>query len=158
MKKLDSKISSMISKLCAFLLALMGFSCSSLEVDDEEEMLLMYGCPTGSYEVKGMVTNEEGKPVSDAIIRVTDEHNRSDSYVFESDTTDAQGFYTATGTHVSYKKIKIVCLPQDGIHKADSTLVELEYKKAENKEDHFWYVGHAETTVNFTLKKKQDKE
>lgn len=157
MKKFDAKISMMISRLCAFLLALMGFSCSSLEVDDEEEMLLMYGCPTGSYEIKGMVSTDEGQPVSDAIIKVTYDRTPSNAFYLNADTTDAKGSYTAEGRVVS-ANMKIVCLPPNDSLEPDSTTVELEYVKTENKDDSFWYIGHAEATVNFTLKKKQDKK
>lgn len=157
MKKIDAKISTMISRLCAFLLALMGFSCSSLEVDDEGEMLLMYGCPTGSYEIKGMVSTDEGLPVRDAIIKVTYDRAPSNAFYLNSDTTDAKGYYTAEGRVVS-SNMKIMCLPPNDSLEPDSTTVELEYVKTENKDDSFWYIGHAEATVNFTLKKKQDKK
>ena len=51
MTKINTKLSKLLCKLCALLLALLGFSCSSVE--EEEEYPAMYAAPTGEYEVKG---------------------------------------------------------------------------------------------------------
>lgn len=157
MKKFDAKISTMISKLCAFLLALMGFSCSSLEGDDEGEMLLMYGCPTGSYEIKGKVVDENNNAISDAIIRITQEDTNSDMAYLVADTTDTSGLYEVEHTDHPFKKLKVVCIPSDKTFLPDSTIVNMEYKKNDG-ESSSWYKGRAEATVDFTLKKKPTEE
>lgn len=63
------KISTLFSRLCAAGVAILGFGCSS--ADDPDELICMYGTVTGSFEIKGKVTTEDGKNVSDAAVKVT---------------------------------------------------------------------------------------
>lgn len=58
-----------VSRICAVLLAVLGFGCSSSDGPDGP---LMYGTPTGSFEIKGHVMSEDGKAVEKATMRVTD--------------------------------------------------------------------------------------
>lgn len=51
-------LQSFASRMCIAMLAVLGFSCSD---DEEENILCMYGTPTGTFEVKGQVTDAEGK-------------------------------------------------------------------------------------------------
>ena len=53
-----------VSRLCIAILAFLGYSCENNGGD-------MYGTPTGTWEIKGEVTDEEIEPVTDATVKVT---------------------------------------------------------------------------------------
>ena len=62
MKKIYRSVSSFTAWLSALGLSLLGYSCSN-------DAPVMYGTPTGTYEINGSVTTEDGKPVENASIR-----------------------------------------------------------------------------------------
>ena len=84
---LKSKLSSIISRICAAAVALLGYNCSS-------EEMLMYGTPNGTFEVKGAVTNEEDVPISDAEIRVCPPKIDSSKWSIAVTKTNNEGTYT----------------------------------------------------------------
>lgn len=141
--------SKMVTRLCAAGLAMLGFGCSS-------EGPCMYGTPTGSWEIHGSVTDQAGAAVADAEIRVA--INNADSFPFSIATADTnvEGDYAIDG-HTPYKKIKVVCIPNNPALNADSTLVDLKYQK-DKKDNDSWYVGHAKAKVDFRLKPKKEPE
>lgn len=146
------RISTLLSRLCAAGLALLGFGCASDTPDNPE--ICMYGTPIGSFEIKGTVTDENNKPVANAEVRVTEPKLPSGVYSMATAKTDAQGNYTAQGTDFPLKNLKVVCLPGEGVLDADSTSVEVKYVKDKHDKNE-WSSGKAEATVNFKLKKKQ---
>ncbi len=148
--------SAMLSRLCAVGLTVLGFGCSSDEPGDDGGMICMYGTPTGSWEVHGSVKTQKGDAVPDATIRVTLPEYDSDPNSMETAPTDAEGAYSVEG-HSLIGKLKVVCVPDDPALDADSTEVVLKYKKDKNDKNS-WYRGHADATVNFKLKPKQDKK
>lgn len=148
--KLKSNLLSLISRTCAALLALLGFSCSS---KDNPDIPLMYGTPTGSFEVKGTVTNEEGTPIPDAVVRVTEPHVDSAMWSISRGVTNSQGNYSVEEGSVPVESLKIVCLPPGNVYAPDSTTVAIEYLYDENHKPDAWYRGHVELTVDFKLKK-----
>ena len=141
-------IRQIIPKLCAASLALLGFSCGSVD-DNDDEILLMYGSPYGTYEIKGSVTTEDGKPVKGAVVRVTN-HDLSSDIFCEADTTGTSGEYMVKSERYVYKAKKVVCVPDDPTLEADSTVVELKFSGGKE----MWDMGHAEATVDFKLRKK----
>lgn len=142
----------LISKLSAIGLALLGFSCSS---DEPSEPELMYGTPTGSFKIKGKVTSEDGKAVPGATIRVTPSDVPSGLWSYGEVVTGTGGEYEIKSRSAVYKDIKVVCLPSGVELDADSIVTEMKYK-GEDK-DNIWYVGHADATVDFKLKKKSEE-
>ncbi len=146
MKKIYRRASSLIGRLCAIGLAIMGYGCEN-DAD-------MYGTPTGHFEIKGTVTDEDGAKMQDATIRVTGENYPSGEYSFSTTTTDAEGNYNSKGSSSGFKLLKVVCLPADPAFEPDSTVVNVTYKKSGKKNKDAWYVGDATETVNFKLKKK----
>lgn len=145
--------SKLITRLCAVMIALLGFnSCDDEKVGGGD--LCMYGSPTGTFEIKGHVTTEDGKDVGDAEIRVTSDFLDSGICSFGTASTDADGKYIIEENEF-LPKIKVVCLPSDDTLEADSLLVNLKYEGRNN--DDSWNWGHAKATVDFKLKKKENR-
>ena len=139
--KLKSKnLSTLLKALSSSLLTLLGFSsCSDNEV--------MYGMPFGYFEVKGAVTDDNGKPVSDAEIRVALPSVPSGIESLGSTRTEDDGTYDIRESAYP-SKLKIVCIPSQSELLPDSVIVDLKYKGGDKE----WNKGHAEKTVNFQLK------
>lgn len=143
-KRIFKIFSSAIGQVCAVILGLLGFSCSD---EEATEYLCMYGTPYGTFEAKGSVTDEEGKPVENAEIRFTRVDTPSGVYSYKTGTTNAGGVYDVSGTSYS-SKIKVVCVPP-GELEADSVIVDLKYSGG----DGGWDMGTATFTADFKLKK-----
>ncbi|MDE5626348.1 MAG: radical SAM-associated putative lipoprotein [Candidatus Amulumruptor sp.] len=151
MKRLSIKVSSLLGRVSALGLAILGFAACS------EEQYDMYGCPTGTFEIKGAVTAEsDGASVAGAsiVVKPTDAAHELSNPVL----TDSKGNYILDQETNPYDKVRVVCTPaeESGLA-ADSADVELKYLK-DGKKHSGWYVGHAESTVNFKLKAKAEPD
>ena len=147
---LKSKLSSIISRICAAALALLGYNCSSFgEIPD------MYGTPTGSFEVKGAVTNEEDVPISDAEIRVCPPKIDSSKWSIAVTETSNEGTYIVEDKSYIMDSIKVVCVPKGKEYLPDSIKLPVKYVKDKEHKKDTWYFGHAEMTVDFKLKKNK---
>lgn len=139
MKLFNHRLS--ISTICYTFLSLFGFSCSSEQC--------MYGTPIGDFELKGVVTDEAGKEVHNAEIRVTYPDAPSGIYRLDETTTDTKGNYEVKGNEF-LTQLKVVCIPESTDLQPDSVIVKMDYKDADKHNS--WDYGHAKATVNFTLK------
>lgn len=146
MKRIYSNLRSITSRVCMAGLALLGFSCS-------DEVECMYGTPTTEFEIKGVVTSEDGTPVQNAEVRVTERGVPSDPGACGRDTTESDGAYNLKGYISAFSEsiLKVVCIPEDASFAADS--VEVKLTKTEGG-DGAWIMGKGEATVDFKLKKK----
>lgn len=144
---LKSKLSSVISRMCTAAIALLGYNCSSGDIPD------MYGTPNGSFEVKGAVTNEEDAPISDAEIRVCPTKVDSSKWSIAVTETNNDGSYIVEDKDYFMDSIKVVCVPRDNEYLPDSIKLPLKYVKDKDHKKDSWYIGHAELTVDFKLKK-----
>lgn len=152
MKTFNRKTSSLLSKLCAACLAVLGYSCSSSEAPD------MYGTPVGDFEIKGAVTTEDDEAVENAEIRVTPAGTPSGLYTLSSTQTDKKGNYQVEERFWG-SELKVVCIPHNLNIEADSVIVRLDYKHdGIHEEKDAWYEGFAQETVNFKLKNKEQSE
>lgn len=142
----------LISKLSTIGIALLGFGCSSSENEGD-----MYGTPIGSFEFKGKVTDETGKSVEDATIKVTEPKGMSGVYSMTEGKTDESGDYIVEGSTFPIDSYKVVCLPDNPELQADSVMVDVEYIKDKKDKKNPWYAGHADATVDFKLKKKSEE-
>ena len=140
MKTLNHRLS--FTTFCSAILSLFGFSCCS-------ETECMYGTPTGDFEIKGTVTDAGGNEIHNAEIRVTYPEAPSGIYRFGETATDSKGNYEIKG-HEFLPKMKVVCLPENTDLQPDSVIVKMNYKDPDKHNS--WDHGHAEATVNFTLK------
>lgn len=159
MKSINRKISLLISRLCAVCISVLGFSCSS--PDEPDNTLCMYGMPTGDFEIKGSVKTEDGKPIQQAEVRVTYPEADSGLYSFCSTQTDKKGEYKIQERGWSPElNLKVVCIPKDSALEADSIIVKMDYKQdgIHYDKDAWMYVGFADATVNFNLKRKAQSE
>lgn len=148
MKKINEKMMTVVSRLCVAVLALLGFSCSDSNGSGYE---CMYGTPSGKFEAKGVVTDEEGSPVDDAEVRVTFPDVPSDQYSIKTVMSNSSGDYAMKGDSQGAPQVKVVCIPQGDLE-PDSVIVNLDYDK---KGSDVWYKGNASFTADFKLKKKQ---
>lgn len=141
---------SITSRVCMTAIAFLGFGCSDDNGMDEPDM---YGTPTADFEVKGKVTDGDGKEVGNAEIRVTKIDTPSGVYSIRKTTSETIGTYNVEGTFTGYPedKVKVVCVPADKNLEPDSTIVTL---KKVNDGDGAWNTGKGTATVDFTLKKK----
>lgn len=143
MKSINNQIVKLVSRIGAVLLALLGFAACEGEV--------MYGTPTGSFEIKGKVTTEDGAPVDEAVIVVAPLEGGNACDVAKAES-DASGNYLITGTGWPDRQKKVVCTPAVDYLEPDSTVIQLKYG---GKDTDDWYQGHADATVNFKLKYKE---
>lgn len=142
---MGQKFSSIISRLCIIALSIIGYnSCNSGEC--------MYGTPTGSFEIKGEVSNEDGFPVKEAIIRVTKPESNSDNWSVARTITNIDGTYNASGECIPRRELKVVCIPTDNTYEPDSINVPVTYKYDKKHKKDAWYEGHASVNVDFKLK------
>ncbi|MDE5850432.1 MAG: radical SAM-associated putative lipoprotein [Muribaculaceae bacterium] len=140
--------SSLLTSICSLLLSLLGFSCSS-----PEDVPDMYGQPVGDFEIKGAVTDEAGSVISNAEIRVTYPEAPSGIYRFGETKTNSEGSYEIKGYEYA-PKMKVVCIPENSDLQPDSVIVNMEYKDRDKHDS--WNLGHAEATVDFSLKSKKE--
>lgn len=147
--KTKISLSAIVSRVCVALMALLGYSCDNI---GEDSPLMMYGCPTGTWEIKGDVTDEANEPVNDATIKITYPNANSTDCIVGEAKTDKAGFYVSTG-YESAGILKVVCIPGNRELKADSMVVKLEYSGGDK--NNIWDMGSASATVDFKLKKKE---
>lgn len=153
---IKKNISKLFTGICSVILAILGYSCSK---SDDSDLPVMYGMPTGSFEIKGYVTTQEGEKVNNAEIRVTPPYFPSGECSDKEITrTGHNGFYDIKCDMMTLESVKVVCLPCDSKLEADSVVVDMHYIIDPSKKDNSWYIGHAEETVNFTLKEKKQPE
>ncbi len=144
------KFSQIVSRLCGIGLSLLGFSMAACDEDGGGEIPCMYGSPFGEFEVKGMVTTDDGAGLPDAVIDLKVLEGSGESYVYCRDTTDMAGTYKFSVSTVPYREVRIVCKPAGDEFEADSVDINLKYEGG----DGGWYAGTAREEVNFRLKRK----
>lgn len=148
--KLRSKLSAIISRLCVMALALIGYSCNT--DDSNDDILCMYGTPTGSFEIKGTVTDEKGDPVKEALIRMADPKVDSGIWSIASSVSNSLGHYEVNGRTFPNEDLKVVCIPMDKKYEPDSITVPVKYISDKDHQKDAWYEGHASVNVDFKLK------
>lgn len=163
MKK-ETLLTRIIGSMLTAVLALLGFSGCS-ETDGDGNMLLMYGTPQGEFQISGLVTDEEGAPLDSA--RVISRTYKYDGTDYETENgylvnnewyndttyTDSKCHYLLEKSgSFPYGEVMVVVQDPKGGYESTYKEVKLDYQgKADG-----WYVGRAEATANFTLKKATD--
>ena len=150
MRKIQMRAATMAARLCGIGLIILGLSAC----DNDGGVICMYGTPTGTFEVKGDVTSEEGKPVEAAKITVKtvyeqEEYNES---IAETTTSKSGEYIVKKQRYESTPDIRVVCTPpEDSDLKADSTDVHLDFKGGDGN----WNIETATATADFRLRKKK---
>lgn len=147
---IKSRISKVISHLCTVLLALLGYNCSF-------EPKMMYGTPTGSFEVKGRVTDKENNPVKNAEITLRPVQRVYGYYEIASVTSGSDGKFIINTSFEPLDSVWIACNPADYTYLPETVKMPVEYHYDKEHKKDAWYVGHAEITVNFELHTNPDK-
>lgn len=146
MKKQSIKL---FDKIVAALLAFIGYALGSCSCD--------YGTPSASFEVKGTVMGIESGPLDNIHVIVDTNQGWKDTIC-----TNKQGYYNYAGHDFTAPRVRIKVEDVDGEANggeflSDST--EFVFTKDDRTEKgDGWYEGHFERTVNFTLKRKTNKE
>ena len=141
--------------LLASLLAFLGYGCSSGE---PENYPVMYGAPTVEFQLKGNVTDEDGKAVQGIKVKVQ-EHNWLN---IDSVKTDANGKYQLPlildgFTQKDLNRCRLIVEDTDGAENGEFkndtiNLNGAEAKKIKDKDG--WFNGAYEVNVDVKLKKK----
>ena len=138
------KLNRLFNKLLAGSIALLGFSGCSTDDDpfDPNGMVCMYGTPHGTYEVTGVVCNEDGEKLDD--MRVV--------------TSLRDTVYTKDGAYTigpkgeaAFTSIEVKAEDPAGIYTDETQKVTLVYKGG----DKGWNVGDAKATADFRLSKAE---
>jgi len=160
-----------VARLCAAVLALLGFASCERIWDSREE----YGVPTVDFKVMGTVTDEDANPIEGIRVIVRREFDNwpspKQSYVDDlgryheyggDDTlyTDAKGKYESIvleSVAVGGQKVyfdDIDGADKGGAFKSDSVLIKDAPNKLFKQGDGHWYKGGYEYTVDVELQKK----
>lgn len=141
----SQNLTKLWTTLLTALLSVLGFAGCS----DTKDEPLMYGTPTGSFEIKGIVTDEANQPVENARIEVGHYYKDSTWHPMATPvTTGANGSYTVTEGGFDYTSVTVMCIPPDDTLETATKEVSLVYQGG----DGAWDRGHATATVDFQLK------
>lgn len=147
-----------IGSLLTAVLAMLGFTSCDKETED------MYGTPHGDFEISGLVTDEEGLPVNGVRVISRTIHVDEDypdvengyltTYGCDTTYTDSKGRYKLEDQNTWLREAMVVVQDPKGVYESTYEVVKLEYHGG----DHDWYIGKAEATANFRLKRSDDKD
>ncbi len=158
MKKLTTRILSA-------LLPLLGFTAC----ENNGEVPAEYGTPSVDYQVKGQVTDTEGKPIKGIQVIVENQYggvvNDQGEYIGYADTlhTDTEGNFESHKIHAVGIGGKIHFKDIDneengGSFSEDSVAMDSLEKRQVAKGDGHWYQGRYELTANKQLTKEEPKQ
>lgn len=148
----------------AMLLALLGIGgCTSEEIFYEREMMAMYGTPTANFSVKGTVTDEKGKPISNLQVILGQRYYNNSGVIYDVNyvpidtlTTDAKGVYQMSKTRFPVQNLQIDINDIDGeagggqFQSSSLVIQNIQYEGGEG-----WFRGTANVKVpDIILKKK----
>lgn len=153
MSKRNYSSFSLINRILSGALVVLGFGCTS-EWGESGGEECMYGTPTGKFQIKGKVTDNNGKEVAGAVVRITTPNRNSSPYPDAECKTDENGEYKSEGYSFPQKEMKVVCIPENTSLEPDSVMVPMDYRKDKHDKD-VWYEGTAEATADFKLKEKK---
>jgi putative lipoprotein (rSAM/lipoprotein system) len=138
---------------------------------DPRNFAVMYGVPQMDFQVKGRVTDEQGKPVQgmqvilvNQTVDISPEYLQEDNpYVQEyirnaSDTTDAEGRFDAQARDVPVEAQRVLVRDIDGDKNGryQDQMIEVKFTSEDQTEQGSkWYQGRRTKEVNITVEKKK---
>ena len=148
--------------LLASLLAFLGYGCSLEDPIDMYGTPVEYGAPTVEFQLKGNVTDEDGKAVQGIKVKVQELLGNNEWFNLDSVKTDVNGKYqlpiriTASNEKgLEYCRLTVEDTDgaENGEFKNDTiNLNGAEAKKIKDKDG--WFNGAYEVNVDVKLKKK----
>jgi putative lipoprotein (rSAM/lipoprotein system) len=144
--------------LLASLLAFLGYGCSSEDPIDMYGTPVEYGAPTVEFQLKGNVTDENGKAVQGIKVKVQ-EHNWLN---IDSVKTDVNGkfhipFTISAFNEKDLNRCKLIVEDTDGAENGEfkNDTINLNGAEAKKiKDGEGWFNGAYEVNVDVKLKKK----
>lgn len=177
-KKIMKKKKWNIETLLSGILALLGFTGCSDDINTPNEIICLYGSPSVGYRVFGTVTDKEGKPLKD--IQVIIENPKIATYLDEEgksilpkvdtvnmkilpDTvyTDEKGRFSGLNTIASsLNKLTVEFRDIDGEanrgHFESKKLVENDFNKKQEQKAEGWSTGKFELSKTVKLNRKSE--
>lgn len=157
---ITQKVRQVINSAMSAILVALGFaSCSDSPWGGAVEL---YGTPTSSYHVKGLVTDESGQPVKGIKVSVKPDYSKAILPAIDSAYTDSKGQYVTQKNYGPGSPMfsrMIVIEDADGEANGgafqNDTLREKDVELKKVAEGHgAWNEGEFEITANAKLKKK----
>lgn len=154
MKKKYLKVSNC---LLTGMLALLG--CSSNEPFNDPDIVLEYGTPSATYQIKGKVVDHTTKePLRDMKVIVTPNNNSKEYFSKDTLLTSNDGTFAKDFDHIfPCDEIKVVAQDTTGNYGKDSTQVAITKKDYVTGSSGNWFVGIAKKEVTVTMKKTPKK-
>ncbi len=141
-----------------------------VETIDPGNMAVMYGVPQMDFQVKGRVTDTQGKPIKGMqVILVNQSVDISPEYLQEdnpyvqdyirtaSDTTDAEGRFEAHTRDVPVETQRVLVRDIDGDQNGryEDQVIEVRFTPEDQTEPgQKWYQGQRTKEMNITVQKK----
>ena len=144
------------------LLAMLGFEgCDGIGKDEYGCPYMEYGCPNVHYQVKGTVTDTDGKPIKGIKVKIEESYEDL-SFCQDSILTDNTGKYETRVIEdfTINDRMRIVFEDIDGATNGgefqSDTLSVASLEKKQVEEDSGWYSGTYELKGDVTLKQKAE--
>ena len=121
---------------------------SCFGISSSEQVMAMYGVPSGEFQVSGRVKNLKSKPIRKIEVEMQDSRNNSLGVT----TTAKDGSFQFDYQGWPHREIYIISRDVDGgrngVYQSDTTIVKLDYPKQG------WNQGKATASSDVTLKYK----
>lgn len=126
---------------------------SCFGISSSDQVMAMYGVPSGEFQLSGRVENLKSKPLRKIQVEVQDLQNRS----LATTTTTKDGSFQLDYQGWPHREVYLISHDPDGwrnggAYRSDTTLVKLNYPKQN------WNQGKATVTQNVTLKYKSERK
>ena len=142
----------MKKRIIRFLNFILVSILSCFGVASSDQVMAMYGVPSGSFEINGRVKNLKSKPVRDIEIEVQDGQNRTLGMVVSGKDGSFEMEYRGWPHREVYLIVRDVDGKRRGEYQSDTTLVKLDYPESG------WNQGKAKVTKEVVLKYKSDRK
>lgn len=145
LKEMKKRLFRLFNFLLVTLLSCFGVASS-------DQVMAMYGVPSGSFEINGRVKNLKSKPVRDIEVEVQDGQNR----ILGTVVTRKDGAFEMEYRGWPHREVYLIARDVDGKRRgeylSDTTLIKLDYPESG------WNQGKAKVTKEVVLKYKSEKK
>lgn len=143
------------NKILAGLLSILGFSLAACDKIGSEE----YGCPHADYEIKGKVVSDQGTPIPNIEIEVSDSVPESGWMYRDTIYTNAKGEFQWKKSTFPTNTFQLISRDIDGEENEGQFVPKasfVSFKNAHFKGGGTWYEGAATLETEITLNKYVD--